>query len=264
MVRFASKTMKSLHIRAFLAILWLVFKLSAGAQSTPAQTPATPPAPSPPAPPQLQAPSAGRQQPEMAPPESKMMPTGIGAYGGSITQDVYTNSIYGFSLHIPPGWVVVPVKTNLQKSAPGGALESHLQKTNAILIVTENAPLKKPYQRKSIQVMATHTLVEPGATAAEDYLEYSEKTAKQRGMAVNYKGSPRPVTINGQSFSKVEMNLSTRGGEQHAEQYVTIAQRNLLQFVFVSPDEAGLKDLEPSIQSLKFKTVGQKDQVQDN
>ena len=90
----------------------------------------------------------------MAPPESKMMPTGIGAYGGSITQDVYTNSIYGFSLHIPPGWVVVPVKTNLEKSAPGGALESHFQKTNAILIVTENAPLKKPYQRKSIQVMA--------------------------------------------------------------------------------------------------------------
>lgn len=264
MVRFASKTMKSLHFRAFLAILWLVFTLSAGAQSTPAQTPATPPAPSPPAPPQLQAPSAGRQQPEMAPPESKMMPTGIGAYGGSITQDVYTNSIYGFSLHIPPGWVVVPVKTNLEKSAPGGALESHLQKTNAILIVTENAPLKKPYQRKSIQVMATHTLVEPRATAAEDYLKYSEKTAQQRGMAVNYKGSPRPATINGQSFSKVEMKLPTSGGEQHAEQYVTIAQRNLLQFVFVSPDEAGLKDLEPSIQSLKFKTVGQKDQVQDN
>ena len=59
MVRFASKTMKSLHFRAFLAILWLVFTLSAGAQSTPAQTPATPPAPSPPAPRPLQAPRRG-------------------------------------------------------------------------------------------------------------------------------------------------------------------------------------------------------------
>jgi hypothetical protein len=252
--------MKSLHFRAFFAILWLVFTLSAGAQSTPAQTPATPPAPSPTAPPLLQAPLAGRQQPEMAAPTSKMMPTGIAAYGAAITQDVYTNSIYGLSLHIPPGWVVVPVKTNLEKSAPGGALQSHLQEINAILMVTENAPVKKPYQRKSIQVMATHTLVEPGAATAEDYLKYSEKTAKVRGMAVNYKGRPRPVTItiNGQSFSKVEMELSTSGGEQHAEPYVTIEQQNLPQFLFVSPDEAGLKDLKPSIQSLKFKTVGQK------
>jgi len=75
---------------------------------------------------------------------TKMMPTGIGAYGGSIEHDLYTNSTYGFSLKIPPGWVVAPVKTNLEKTAPGSALESHLQKTDAALIVTENAPLKIP------------------------------------------------------------------------------------------------------------------------
>jgi len=110
------ETMKSLHFRAFLAILWLVFTLSAGAQSTAAQTPATPPATLPTAPPLFEAPSAGRK-PEMAQP-TKMMPTGIGAYGGSIEHDLYTNSTYGFSFKIPPGRVVVPVKTNLEKTAP--------------------------------------------------------------------------------------------------------------------------------------------------
>ena len=48
-------------------------------------------------------------------------------------------------------------------------------------------------------------------------------------------------------------SLTRKIAEQHA-----VAQQQNLQFLFVSPDEAGLKDLEPSIQSLKFKTVGQK------
>jgi hypothetical protein len=106
-------------------------------------------------------------------------------------------------------------------------------------------------------------LVEPGATSAEDYLIYSEKTAKEKGMAVNYKGSPRPVTINGQSFSKVEMERSTSGGEQHAEQYVTTEQQNLLQFPAGESrrgwfERPGTVDPVPEIQAR-----GSKDQVQD-
>jgi hypothetical protein len=39
---------------------------------------------------------------------------------------------------------------------------------------------------------------------------------------------------------------------------MTTEQQNLLQFMLVSPDEAGLKDLEPSIQSVRFKSVSPK------
>src|SRR5262245_49294536 len=39
---------------------------------------------------------------------SSLRKTGLEANGGSITAGVYTNSAYGFSLQIPPGWVVVP------------------------------------------------------------------------------------------------------------------------------------------------------------
>ena len=99
-----------------------------------------------------------------------------------------------------------------------GAPESHMQAFHPVLIVTGNSPLKKPYERKSIQVLATHMGVEPSATSAEDYLKYSQKTAKENGMAVTYKGSPRPMTINDQSFARAEMQLSINGGKQHAEQ----------------------------------------------
>ena len=185
------------------------------------------------------------------------MPTGIAAFGGSIANDVYTNSMYGFSLHIPPGWVVVPVAARATP-ATNGAPENHIQTFHPVLIVTENSPLKKPYERKSIQVLATNMGVEPSATSAEDYLVHSQKTAKENAMGVTYQESPRPITINGRSFAKAEMQLSINGGEQHAEQYVTTEEQNLLQFVLVSPNEAGLKDLEPSIQSVRFKSVSPK------
>src|SRR5207244_11329139 len=41
---------------------------------------------------------------------SKMAPTGLAANGGSLANDVYTNTTYGFSMKVPPGWVVVPSK----------------------------------------------------------------------------------------------------------------------------------------------------------
>jgi hypothetical protein len=41
-------------------------------------------------------------------PSSKFVPTGLEANGGSISSGVYSNSIFRFSLQIPPGWAVVP------------------------------------------------------------------------------------------------------------------------------------------------------------
>ena len=61
-------------------------------------------------------------------------------------------------------------------------------------------------------------------------------------------GRTRNFAVREYSFS-----LKRKIAEQHA-----VAQQQNLQFLFVSPDEAGLKDLEPSIQSLKFRPVSQK------
>jgi hypothetical protein len=216
-----------------------------------AQTPSGPPMrPGP------QTPVIRAQQPGEAPPNSRMVPTGLSVNGGSIAHDVYSNSIYDFSLKVPPGWVVVPPRqgdeVNLQGADP--ELAKQAQTNRILLLMTENAPFKKTFERKSIQIIATRML-SPQTGSAQDYLVYSQKTAKDKQMAVEYANAPEEITINGQKVWWNTMKMNTAGGPQVADQYVVMQGPYLLQFFLVSPDEDGLKSLQPSIQSLDIKPM---------
>ena len=202
-----------------------------------------------------QQPGPGASTPGMAQ-ASRMRPTNLTANGGSITNGLYSNSLYGFSLKTPPGWAVVPSKDPVPASEEAkNPMLKAAQISHTLLVMTENAPLRKASQRKSIQIMATRMLGEPTPTAAYDYLVYSQKNAKEKGMAVEYLGEPKEVTINGEKLSKIDSNETVEGAVEHVEQYVIARQSILLQFFLVSPTEAGLKDIEPSVQSLEFKPM---------
>ena len=185
-----------------------------------------------------------------------MIPTGLAANGGSLVHDVYTNTIYGFSLKTPPGWVVVPPKPGSEVNLKGAdpELAKQVQSNQIILLMTENAPMKKPYQRKSLQIIATH-MISPETGSAEGYLTYSQKTAREKRMAVEYVNAPAEITINGQKLWWNKMKMDTAGGPQVADQYAVMQGPYLLQFFFVSPDEAGLKSLQTSVESLDIKPM---------
>ena len=209
-------------------------------------------APAPLGPQDTPAPGSGRQ----ASPNPRMMPTGLSANGGAIAHDVYTNSIYDFSLKVPPGWVVVPPKmgaeVKLESEHP--ELAQYSENNHMLLLMTENQPLKKPYERRSIQISATR-MVNPEGQSAQAYLQYSQKTAKEKGMAVEYLNEPKEVTINGQKLWWNKMKLNTAGGPQVADQYAIMQGSYLLQFFLVSPNEEGLKTLQPSIETLDIKPM---------
>jgi hypothetical protein len=190
---------------------------------------------------------------------TRMRPTNLEANGGSMANGVYTNSIYGFFLKTPPGWVVVPRNDPTPaKTEASNPLLKAAQINHTLLVMTENAPLRRASQRKSLQVIATRLLGQVTPTDAHDYLIYSEKNAKEKGMAVEYLGEPEEVTINGDKLWKIGSKEIIEGTPQHVEQYVIMRQAILLQFFLVSPNEAGLKDIEPSIQSLQFKRIAER------
>jgi len=202
-----------------------------------------------------QQPGPGASTPGTAP-SSRMRPTNLTANGGSMANGVYSNSVYGFSLKPPPGWAVVPSKDPVpaNEEAKNPMLKA-AQISHTLLVMTENAPLRKPGERKSLQIMATRMLGEPTPTAAHDYLIYSQKNAKEKGMAVEYVGEPEEVTINGEKLWKIASTETVAGAVQHVEQYVIARQSILMQFFLVSPTESGLKDVEPTIESLQFKPM---------
>ncbi len=200
-------------------------------------------------------PSPRPGQVERKPPVMRIVPTMLSANGGSLAHDVYTNSIYAFSLKTPPGWVVVPPQADsgVELSANPEVLK-HVQSNQMLLLMTENLPLKKPYQRRSIQISATR-MVNPQGQSAHSYLTYSQKTAKEKQMAVEYLNPPAPVTIKGHRLWWNKMKLNTAGGPQVASQYVVMQGPFLLQFFLVAPDEEGLKSLQPLIRSLDLKPL---------
>jgi len=195
---------------------------------------------------------------------SKMAPTGLAANGGSIANDVYTNTTYGFTMKLPPGWVVVPSKNPVapSKDPREEALMQAAQTNHVLLVTTENEPMKKHTQRKSIQIIATRLLQTHSPNEGQEYLVYSKRTALEKKMPVEYLGDPTEVTIHGNKFWTIGLNQTTGQDVQHIKQYVGMQGSVLLQFMFVSPDEKGLKDLEPSIQSIDLKPVAKKPSVQ--
>jgi hypothetical protein len=223
----------------------LACSIAAFAQTLPNQapTPQQPPAPG----------TAGADK-------SKMTPTGLAANGGSIAHDLYTNSTYGFSMKVPPGWVVVPSKNPVAPpaNARDAALQQATQTNHVLLVMTENAPMKKSVERKSLQVVATRLLKTTAPNEGEQYLIYSKRTAHERNMPVEYQGDPKEVTINDNKFWTIGLNQMTEGAVQHVEQYVTTQGSILMQFMLVSPDTNGLKDMEPWIQSIQMKPLTEK------
>jgi hypothetical protein len=238
----------TLPIRCFASLATasvLAFSIGASAQALPNPTPpSTRPA----------APGSGKVDP------SKMSPTGLAENGGSLANDVYTNTTYGFSMKVPPGWVVVPSKNPEAPpvSAKEAALMQQAQTNHVLLVMTENAPMRKSVQRKSIQIVATRLLKTAVADEGEQYLIYSKRTARERNMPVEYLGDPTEVTINGNRFWTIGLNQTVEGAVQHIKQYVATQGSVLLQFMLVSPDEKGLKDLASSAQSIQMKAVTEK------
>lgn len=211
-------------------------------------------------PPLIRRPEPGAPGQPTTNPLNKLAATGLAENGGSIANGVYTNSIYGFSLNIPPGWAVVPPPepAPVTQDPAKAPIPGTSQTIRMILIVTENAPFKKNYERKSIQVSVLQLGAPAGPNTGRDYLAFAENSAIEKGLKVQYLGSPKAVIINGRKLWKAQLHETINGTVQHIEQYAATEGRTLLQFMLVSPEAEGLKSMHPSMQSLRFQAAAQK------
>jgi hypothetical protein len=211
-------------------------------------------------PPLIRRPEPGAPGQPTTNPLNKLAATGLAENGGSIANGVYTNSIYGFSLNIPPGWAVVPPPepAPVTQDPAKAPIPGTSQTIRMILIVTENAPFKKNYERKSIQISVLQLGAPAGPNTGRDYLAFAENSAQEKGLNVQYLSRPKAVTINGRQLWKAKLDETINGTVQHIEQYAATDGRTLLQFMLVSPEAEGLRSMQPSIQSLRFKAAAQK------
>lgn len=182
---------------------------------------------------------------------------------GNVSDNLYTNKFFGFTYEFPKGWV--PSSSGVARAAieigeafisTGDPTEVDAKKAaerkgHALLYVVESRVGNQPISMKSVVVNALDLEMVPGRTP-ESFLKAVGQRFKQPGVPMELNGSPEQITMGGRSFWKGNFAVQTAAGTRYSSQFVTVDKGYLLMFFLGSPDLPGLRDIEKSLQSVRF------------
>jgi hypothetical protein len=206
-----------------------------------------------------QSPEAGRQ-----PTKEREV---FGIHPGLISENIYTNQFFGFSMEIPPGWKAADNaalrafadknKQRLAKQDPTFTQFARGDEVDSPLLVLGEIELWKggPH-RRLIQILSTDVSARPGQPSAEEFLNFLARTNAERGLSAEYDRTLEKVTLDGREFWKAHFTQTTNV-VWHEAQFVMIDKKHVLQFILMSPDGEGLQTLEPIMRTIHFEARGQ-------
>jgi len=122
---------------------------------------------------------------------------------------------------------------------------------HSLLYVVESRVGNQPISMKSVMVNALDLGTVPGLTH-ESFLKAVGQRFKQTGVPMELKGAPEQIMMGGRSFWKGKLAVQTTTGTRCGSQFVTMDKGYLLMFFLGSPDLPGLRDIEKSLESIRF------------
>lgn len=182
---------------------------------------------------------------------------------GSISENVYTNRFFGFTYEFPKGWISQSPEAARAVLAAGQAFistgdptEVDIKKAAArnghpLLYVVEGGTGNQPIQVKSVMVLAFDIRPAPELTA-QSFLESIAQRYKQTGVPIAISGTPENIMIAGRGFWKTNLAAQTAMGSHFASEFVTENKGYLLMFVVGVPDPTSLREIEKSLESIRF------------
>jgi len=191
----------------------------------------------------------------------------VGIHEGLVSGNIYTNPFFGFSVEIPQGWKVKSnaafrtlqekAKQQAEKSDPEVAQMAQGDEVDSpLLLMGESEVWNEGPHRRLVQILSTDISKRPGQPSAEGFLQFLAKAYKKRAWPVEYTreyiGTPEPVVLGGRELWKVYFT-QTSSVVWHGAHFAMIEKGHVLQFILMSPDEAGLRALEPIMRTLHFR-----------
>ncbi len=181
------------------------------------------------------------------------------------SDNIYTNTFFGFSYEFPKGWIVLKAgigeaanRLGLSMLANGDPTMPDIAEAGArnsyqLLFVTKQTTKDISTNVSSIHIQAMDKRVlAPDLKSDEEFLKSIAKILTNRGLAISVVGPPEQFTIGGRTFWKLRLNPTIKGATSHVIEAVRIEKDYLLVFVFSSPDVSKLDDLARTMQSLRF------------
>jgi tetratricopeptide (TPR) repeat protein len=183
---------------------------------------------------------------------------------GNVSENVYTNKFFGFTYEFPKGWV--PLSSDAARAvmeigealiSTGDPAEADLKKAaerkgSSLLYVVETRAANQPISMKSVMVNVFDLRTLPGVTP-ESFLAAIGQRFRRTGVPIELNGPPEQVMMGGRSFWKGNLAFQTTTGTRYASQFVTADKGYLLMFALYSPDLPGLRDIEKSLESIRFR-----------
>jgi hypothetical protein len=182
---------------------------------------------------------------------------------GTVSEDIYTNDFFEFSIEVPPGWKVVDnaryQKLNEQARDLAAKQDSELAELgrgteiNApLLIMGEIKTRMGGKQRRLVQVLSTDVSNRPGTASAEQFLTFIAELNIRKGLPVEYVTKPEQVEFGGRTGWKAYFTQRS-STMWYGVNFVTVEKNHILQFILLSPDEDGLRSLETVLKTVQFR-----------
>jgi hypothetical protein len=243
-------TAQSVRIAFLLGSLWLQIGSVVGAQEVPA-------APAPTNPKE----QAGSPAPPIATQPAKEREV-LGIHPGSISENIYTNHFFGFSMEIPVGWKAADnagMKAFAEKQRQALARQDPAftqfargdEVDSPLLVLGEVEPWKGGPHHRLIQILSTDVTARPKQPTAEEFLNFLALMSAEHNLAPKYDETLEKVTLGGRELWKAHFTQST-SIVWHEAQFAVIDKKHVVQFILTSPDEEGLRTLEPIMKTLRF------------
>jgi TonB family protein len=180
------------------------------------------------------------------------------------SDNIYTNTYFGFSYEFPKGWVVMDPERGRGFARFGGsilangdpvlndAVEAGARNAHALLFLGKQATKDIASRANFIEIQALDKRFAPNDKSGEDFTKSLPGLFQYRFPALSVIGPPSQFAIAGRTFWRLNLDTSVQNERTHSAQVVTIEKGYLLLFIFVTPDATKLDDLVATMQSLRF------------
>jgi hypothetical protein len=184
---------------------------------------------------------------------------------GSVSNDVYRSSFFGFELDLPKGWIrldkqdvktaqnigVEGIKSN--NSTVNKAIDDAVVSSIILLVYAkrplgaiENAALEIGAQKQLSKYITAKMLVE------------ATKSAYLKNPNTKVLSDLREEILAGRKFHTIEFELEILGQRVPLRLYVTVAKQYALTFALSSMDPLSMRILEDAFRSIRFHEKAQK------
>jgi TonB family protein len=183
---------------------------------------------------------------------------------GFASDNVYTNTFFGFSYQFPRGWSVLNAEqgkamirfgtsflANGDPTAPDIA-EAAADDWHQLLFVTKQTTKDISTSTNLIQIAAISTQFAPQLKTGAEFLQATSAFLQRSGKVSSALRPPEQFEVADRTFWKIRLDMQANNVVVRQIDAVTIEKGYFILFVFASPDTSKLDELQATINSIRF------------